>query len=120
MLVDRCHLEWVEHHGLGCGEPFHESVEPIGVHQKADASAMHAEDRHALREEAMQGLQHEAIAAQRNDDFGALRGNAGVPLAQLFESLLRGVGLGRDDSNPRRRRTSHPPVTLIWRATAGR
>src|SRR5207247_808511 len=61
-----------------------------------------------------------SFAAQRNDDFGALRGNARVPRAQLFESLLRGVGLGRDDSNPRRRRTSHPPVTLIWRATAGR
>src|SRR3984893_18476987 len=48
VLVDRCHLERVEHHGLCCGEALLEPVEPIGVHQEADAAAMHAEDWHPL------------------------------------------------------------------------
>jgi hypothetical protein len=33
---------------------------------------------------------------------------------------FRGFCLGRDDGEPRRRRTGHPPVTLICRETAGR
>ena len=51
----------------------------------------------------MQALQHKAVAAQRNDDFGALGGDAVVAVAQLLERLLRGFGLGRDDRDPRRR-----------------
>src|ERR1700730_4841511 len=47
-----------------------------------------------------------------------------VALVQLAERLLRRFGLGRDKGNPRRTlargRGVHPPVTLIWRATAGR
>src|SRR5271156_5362351 len=88
------------------------------------AAAMHAEDRHPPRKEMMQGLQHEAVAAQRNDDFGILGREKTIAVAQLFERLLRGFGLGRDDGDPwgkpRRWRRGHPPVTLICRATAGR
>ena len=54
-----------------------------------------------------------------------LRGYTEVAVVQLFEGLLRGFCLGRDDANRddgelRQRRTGHPPVTLICRETAGR
>ena len=47
-----------------------------------------------------------------------LRGYTEVAVVQL--GLLRGFCLGRDDGEPRRRLTGHPPVTLICRETAGR
>src|SRR3974377_2344116 len=68
----------------------------------------------------MQGLQHEAVAAQRNDDLSALRGAEGVAVAKFLARPRRRVGFGRDDGDPRRRWTGHPPVTLMWRAIAGR
>jgi hypothetical protein len=49
-----------------------------------------------------------------------LRGYTEVAVVQLFEVLLRSFCLGRDDGEPRRRWTGHPPVTLICRETAGR
>src|SRR6516225_6431736 len=109
----------MEHDRLRAGEALDKSVRPIGVHQETDAAAMHAEDPHALGQETVQALQHKAVAAKRDDDFGALRRNARIEIAEFLERLLRGLGLGRDDGDPRRR-IGHPPVTLMCRATAGR
>src|SRR5439155_5136600 len=105
-----------------------EPVETIGVHQKPDAAAMHAENRQSGFDKAVHGFQHEAVAAERHDDVGILRLDRTVAMAQLVERLLRRLALGGDKSypqgargfSPRRQLGGHPPVTLIWRATAGR
>ena len=59
------------------------------VHQEADGAAMHAVDRLAGFHELVQGLQHQAVAAERDDHVG-LRG-VGIAVA-LFEPR---VGLAR-------------------------
>jgi hypothetical protein len=51
----------------------------------------------------VQGLQHEAVAAQWNDDLGVLRGDTGIAVAEILERPLRRFTIGRDDSDPRRR-----------------
>jgi hypothetical protein len=50
----------------------------------------------------VQCLEHEAVAAERNDDFGVVRGNTRITLAQFVPGSLRGFGFGRDDGDPRR------------------
>src|SRR5207245_623658 len=109
---------------LGGGDAFDEVFDPVRVHQKTDAAAVHPEDRHALRDEAVQRLEHEAVAAERDDDACLLRRDRAVALPQFVECLLSRFGLGCDKGNPRRAvascRGGHPPVTLIWRAMAGR
>ena len=55
------------------------------VHQEADRAAVHAVDRLAGVHELMQGLQHQAVAAERDDDVG-LRG-VGIAVA-LFKPAI--------------------------------
>src|ERR1700737_2258109 len=119
MLVFRNHFERMQDHRLGAGDAFAEPVRTVCVHQKPDAAAVHSVNRKAEGQEAVEGLQHEAVAAERHDDIGTLRRDAGITGAQFFKRLLRGLGLCRDGGDPARRR-AHPPVTLIWRAMAGR
>ena len=45
----------------------------VFVHEEADGAAMHAVDRLAGVHELVQGLQHEAVAAERDDDVGLPR-----------------------------------------------
>ena len=59
------------------------------VHQEADGAAVHAVDRLAGFHELVQGLQHQAVAAERDDHVG-FRG-VGIAVA-LFEPR---VGLAR-------------------------
>jgi len=112
-LVPYRHLERVKHDRLRGGKLFVKPVRPISIHQKSNTAPMHAVDRHALRSEAVQGLQHEAVAAERDDDVRPVGGNTKIPRAQFAESQPRGFGFCRDDGNPGRRRVDHPPVTLI-------
>ena len=62
------------------------------VHQEPDGAAMHAVDRLAQTQVAVQGLEHEAVTAQRHDDVG-LAGRR-VAVACLQRSQLR-LYLGR-------------------------
>jgi hypothetical protein len=108
-------------HRLGGGEPLEEPVRPVRIHQKADAAAMHAENRPSARRKAVQRFQHEAVAAERDDDVGLLRADGAVAFLQFGERPLRRLGIGREKSDAWGRSCGgHPPVTLIWRATAGR
>ncbi len=68
----------------------------VVVHQEADRAAIHAVDRHAAIEEAMQGFKHESVAAQRDDDIGVLRIGVGIAFLQQFPTFLR---LGRAARN---------------------
>ena len=49
------------------------SVLAVFVHQEADRAQIHAVDRLSRAEEGVQRLQHEAVAAQRDDDVGLVR-----------------------------------------------
>ncbi|MNC93449.1 hypothetical protein D3C83_100810 [compost metagenome] len=70
----------------------------------------------------MQRFEHEAVAAERNDNVRGFRVNRAVTLPQLAERLLGGVGVGchKRGTEAAAGETSHPPVTLMWRETAGR
>ncbi len=48
-------------------QPLDEMVLAVLVHQEADGSPVHAVNGNAVVDEAVQGLQHETVAAERND-----------------------------------------------------
>ena len=48
----------------------------IFVHQEADRAAVHAVDRLGRAHGAMQGLQHQTVAAERDDDVGLARADS--------------------------------------------
>src|SRR5712671_6741898 len=86
---------------------------------------MHAEYRQPGFDKAVHGFEHEPVAAKRYDDVGILWLDRAVAAPQIVQRLLRRLALGGDECNPRGfplgcRRGGHPPVTLIWRAIAGR
>src|SRR5262249_36769366 len=76
---------------VGWAEPLAQAFLMKLVHQKADRAAMHAVDRLARGHELVQGLQHEAVAAERDDDVGARRIGIAVAADQRGTRLL---GLG--------------------------
>src|SRR5262249_47026642 len=73
-------------------EAFAQSVLAVFVHEEADGAAVHAVDRLACVHELVQGLQHQAVAAEGDDDVGFLRGRIAVA---TNESVPRRFGLGR-------------------------
>ena len=62
--------------------------ELILVHQEADGAAVHAVDRDAGAHVAVQGLQHQAVAAERDDDVGVFRRMVAVHGHELRKRLL--------------------------------
>src|SRR5258708_17695439 len=110
-------------HRHGAREALAQALGLVAVHEEADAAAMHAVDGQSQLEIAVQRLQHEAIAAERDDDAGVLGRRVAVERRELGERGLGGrrvagdegygVGLGQG-------RGAQPPVTLICRDTAGR
>src|SRR5690606_40426535 len=58
------HLQRMQHGGLGGAEAFEQVVLAVLVHQEADGAELHAEHGFAETAMAVQGLQHEAVAAQ--------------------------------------------------------
>ena len=75
------HLERMGAHRRGARQALAQPLRLVVVHQEADAAAMHAVDRHVEREEAVQRLQHEAVAAERDDDVGILGARIAVKRA---------------------------------------
>ena len=84
------------------------------VHQEADRAEVHPEHgngRLAAFQHGMKRLEHEPIAAERDDDVGLLDRH---PLAHVGELGLRGTsgrGVGRNQRPPLV--PAHPPVTLM-------
>jgi hypothetical protein len=75
----------------------------ILVEQEADAAAIHAEDRHVAAHHVVQGLQHEAVAAQHDDDIGLAGRRTLVALAQPRERRLGDIAFGGEKGDPGRR-----------------
>ena len=120
--VARDHLERMNNHGFGAGETFLQALGAVIVHQESDAAAMHAVERHLALAIAVEGFQHEAVAAQRHDDVGLFRRRVAVAGLQLGQGLLRlgrlagNEGYGAEIGHGLWERVQ-PPVTLMWRGT---
>ena len=92
MNVGGAHDERPHDRGLGGGESVPQVRFRKLVHQEADRAAVHAEDRLLAAHEAVQHLQHQAVAAKRDDDVGVLRPGIAVARDQQVE---RGARLRR-------------------------
>ena len=89
--IDRRHGERMDLRDHRPLEPPDELAFAELVHQEADRAAVHAVNRDAIAHEAVQRLQHEAVAAERNDCIGFLRRGVAI---EVHKPLERGAGLG--------------------------
>jgi hypothetical protein len=87
-LVICAHQQRMDHRDLGLGEPLRQIVRREFVHEKSDGAAVHAVDRLARLHEPVQGLQHEAVAAERDDHVGGSRSDVAVTGGEPLERLL--------------------------------
>ena len=109
-------------HRFGGSDPLGQAVDTEPVHQEADAAAVHAVDGRRPVSQAVQGFQHEAVAAKRHDDIGFLPRCAAIGGDQGLAGFLRRRRLGGDErqartGHRRNNRPGQPPVTLMWRGT---
>ena len=81
------------------GEPLDEIFLVEFVHEKADGAAMHAVDRLAGIHEALQGRQHQAVAAERDDDVGLVRRGVAIALDQAPARALRHRRVAGDEGD---------------------
>src|SRR6185295_20234359 len=81
-------------------EPLRQPLLGKLVHQEPDRAAMHAVDRLARGHEPVQGLQHETVAAERDDDVGSLGRDIAIAGGELLERLARLGNGARDESYP--------------------
>lgn len=87
--ASRAHQQRMDDRDLGGGEPFMQVRFGKLVHQKADGATVHTVDRLAGIHEALQGREHETIAAERDDHVGGLGPGVTVTLNQPPARLLR-------------------------------
>ena len=87
--IARAHHQRVDD-GDGCRvEPLDQAFQGKFIHQEADGAAVHAVDRLAGFHEFVQGLQHQAVSAERHDDVGGLRLDIAVTGLQPLIGLAR-------------------------------
>ncbi len=89
-MVDGAHRQRMNGIDLGAGEPFPQVAHMIVVGEEADRAAVHPIDRDAVVHVLVQGLQHEPVAAQRDDGVGFLGRYVAV---QLRQGRKRAAGL---------------------------
>src|SRR5438034_5494684 len=95
LAVVSSHEQRMDHCHLSLGEALRQMIRVKLVHQESDCAAMHAVDRLARAHEPVQGLQHEPVAAERDDDVGTLGGDVAVAGSEPLERLTRlGTGAG--------------------------
>ena len=75
------------------------SLSWIVVHQEADRAAVHAVDRRAGRHEAVQDLQHVAVAAEGHHDIGAVRIGIAMAPGEAADGLAGFGRVGREEGD---------------------
>ena len=91
-MIDGAHRQRMNGIDLGAGEPFSAGrPHMIVVGQEADRAAVHSIDRDAVVHVLVQGLQHQPVAAQRDDGVGLFGRDVAVLLRQ-GPSALRASG----------------------------
>ncbi len=76
------HLQRMDDGATGGGDPLQQAVLLVVVHQEADRAPVHAVDGRPAGQVGVQGLQHEAVAAQGHDDIGLCVCDRAVALGQ--------------------------------------
>ncbi len=71
------------------GQPLDQPILAVVVEQEADRAAIHAVDRDAAAEMVMHGLQHEPVAAERDDGVGVVGRGVAVALDERGARLIR-------------------------------
>ncbi len=95
--VHRRHGQGIDDRFFGRSDPLDQAVFLEVVHQEADRAEVHAVDRTVQSQGPVQGIQHEAVAAQGDDDVGVGEVRLAVAGLQASERLL-GVGpIARDE-----------------------
>ena len=84
---------------LGGGETFAEIVLAVVVHQEADGAAIHPVGRDLVIDKPVQRLQHQAVAAEGDDDIGVRRIGLAVAFDQRFAGLDRLWHVTRDEGD---------------------
>src|SRR5690242_11073469 len=84
---------------LGGAQAVMQAIGAELVHQEADGAAMHAVDRLARSHERVQRLQHEAVAAECDNDIGALGRDIAVYPTKQRQRRLRFVDGTCDERN---------------------
>src|SRR5215213_9805515 len=120
--IDRAHEQWVDQGCPGFGEALRQSFLAKLVHQEADRSPVHPVDRLAGRHEPVQGLQHQAVAAERNDHVGFLGRRVAVMPGQAGARVLGFGHRACDKGDPRMAGIGHGSGSRRYRAhpAAGR
>jgi hypothetical protein len=60
----------------------------IFVHQESDRTEIHSVNRLAQIAEGVKRLQHEAVAAERDDDIGLVAARVGIALSKRLQCVL--------------------------------
>ena len=94
--VARPHHERMDDRGEGGSEPLPKAVFGIIVHQKPDRTAIHAVDRLRRVDRAVEGLQHQAVAAEGDDDVSLLGRNVAIKPDQRLQRLVGFLRAGGD------------------------
>jgi hypothetical protein len=97
--IDCAHGERMDHALLGCGQALRKGVFAVFIHHEADRAAVHSIDRLAGLHEFVQGLEHQAIAAERHDNVGVSRGRIAITARQCVACCIGfryGAGDERD------------------------
>jgi hypothetical protein len=98
--VHRVHDQGVDHGALGRVDPVEEGVLAVLVHQEAHRAAVHAVDRPAALQVLVQGLEHEAVAAESDDDLGLVRAGLAIARDQGLLGLLRFRAVAGGEGQP--------------------
>ena len=100
----------MDHVHFGARQPLRQLFLTIFVHEKADRAAVHAVNGDMRAHEVMQRLQHEAVAAERDDDIGVFGRRIAItrrkPGARLLG--LGGVAGDEGDASDRESRCRKP------------
>jgi hypothetical protein len=87
--VDGDHGQRVDHRPFGGVDPGQQVVLAVLVHQEADRAAVHAVDRGLALQGVVQGLQHEAVAAEGDDHLRGFVADLAIAGDQPFARFLR-------------------------------
>ncbi len=113
------HGEGMDDRLLGSPHALDQPLLDVVVHQETDRSAVHAVDRMVEQQGLVQGLQHEAVAAQGDDHVGVRQRSAAIAGLEALERFL-GLGAVARDEGEAGGVLAHRASRVTARARGGR
>jgi len=93
------HRQRVDAADFGVRQALVQVIFAVLVHKEADRPAIHAEDRDVVVHVAMEGLEHQAVAAEGDNGIGLARGAIAVDRDEFREGCLRVGAVAGDESD---------------------